>query len=247
MATTATSSGRRSVVALWAALLATAALAWAVTVDLSSGMAGMAHYDVMRPPRFGMLLAMWSVMMPAMMLPSVAPVASAYLRTLAARTTGAVRASRMAGFVVGYLTVWTAFSVAAAGAQTGIGATGGEFPSLLRWTAPLGLLVAGLFQFSRLKDVCLRQCRTPMAFLLHVASFRGVTRDVRAGVYHGAYCVGCCLALMGVIVFLGSMSLLLMGVLTAVVLLEKTWRHGRALARGVGVALIALAPVTLWI
>lgn len=247
MDTTATFSGRRSIVALWAALLFLAALAWAWTVGLYSAMAGTSRAGMMMAPGFPVILAMWMVMMPAMMLPSVAPVATAYLRTLGTRTAGPVRVGRIAGFLFGYLLAWGVFSVLAAIAQAGLGRLGGEFPWILRWTPAIGLLLAGLFQFTRLKDACLRQCRTPFAFLLQVGSYRGTTRDLRAGVHHGSYCIGCCLGLMGLLVVLGSVTLLLMGVMTTVVVLEKTWPHGRTLARAVGVTFIALVPIVLWV
>jgi predicted metal-binding membrane protein len=100
---------------------------------------------------------------------------------------------------------------------------------------------AGAYQLTPLKDYCLRQCRSPIAFLLHTSSYRGPLRDVRVGIYHGVYCIGCCWGLMVVLTAVGLSNLAWMAVIAATILLEKTWSHGRAVSRIVGVALIVFA------
>jgi predicted metal-binding membrane protein len=103
------------------------------------------------------------------------------------------------------------------------------------------LVAAGIYQLTPLKDFCLRHCRSPVAFLLHVAGYKGRLRDLRVGVYHGLYCIGCCWGLMVVLIAVGVMNLAWMPVVAVTVLLEKSWSHGRALSRIVGVALIVFA------
>ena len=80
-----------------------------------------------------------------------------------------------------------------------------------------------------------------MAFLLHVSSYRGRFRDLRVGMYHGAYCTGCCWGLMVVLICVGVMNLVWMAAIAAAILLEKTWKHGRTFSKVVGVAIIIFA------
>ena len=105
-----------------------------------------------------------------------------------------------------------------------------------RWWAS-----AGVYQLTPLKDVCLRTCRSPLGMYLKYGSYRGSAVDFRVGLHHGMYCVGCCWALMVVLVGVGVMNLVAMVVLAAVILLEKLWRYGEAAARAVGVAFLVLA------
>ena len=94
-----------------------------------------------------------------------------------------------------------------------------------------------------MKDVCLRHCRSPLAQLLHYGSFKGIGRDLRVGVYHGAYCVGCCWAFMLVLVAVGVMNIAAMAALAATIFLEKLSRHGPIVAKVVAVGFIAIAAV----
>lgn len=103
------------------------------------------------------------------------------------------------------------------------------------------LITAGIYQLTPLKDFCLRHCRSPVAFLLHVSSYKGRLRDLRVGLYHGLYCIGCCWGLMVVLITVGVMNLAWMAVIAVTVLLEKSWSQGRALSRIVGAALIVFA------
>jgi len=98
-----------------------------------------------------------------------------------------------------------------------------------------------VYQLTRLKASCLSHCRSPIGLLLHVGNYRGRLRDVRAGIFHGGYCLGCCWALFAVLVAVGVMNLAWMAGLAAIVLLEKTWRHGEILRMAVGVALVVYA------
>ncbi|MBV9207001.1 MAG: DUF2182 domain-containing protein [Actinobacteria bacterium] len=248
MATSASSPGRRSNPVLWAGLLVVAAFAWVLLIRQNPGMpASMAGPWLV----FGQFLLLWVVMMAAMMLPSVAPVASMYVTVLRSRRNGAA-AARVAALVAGYLLAWTAFGVAAFGLSRALGKLApmgmGMAPSRLAvWSAAVILVVAGLYQFTPLKAVCLRHCRSPLGFLLHFGSYSGRLRDVRVGVYHGGYCVGCCWSLMLVLVAVGVMNMAWMAALTAVVFVEKVWRFGKAFGYAVGGAMILTGLLLPWL
>ena len=219
------------------ALVAAALVAWTLTYAWASGMptgpgamgAGLVEF-----------LALWAVMMTAMMLPSLAPVTDAYMRTLAREPSPRVRAMRTAGLVLGYLLAWTAYGVAAYALARAAGVLAEDHADAARWVAAGTLVVAGVYQLTPLKDVCLRHCRSPVGFLLHFSGLRGRFKDFRVGFLHGGVCVGCCWGLMLVLVAMGVMNLLWMVLVAGVVILEKTWRHGPRVALAVGVALIAL-------
>jgi predicted metal-binding membrane protein len=200
---------------------------------------------------FGEFLLLWVVMMAAMMLPSVAPVASMYLTVLRNRRNGAA-AGHVIGLVAGYLLAWTGFGVVAFAISRALGklAPMGTTmaPSRLAvWSAAVALAVAGAYQFTPLKARCLRHCRSPLGFLLHFGSYTGRLRDVRIGVYHGGYCVGCCWSLMLVLVAIGVMNMAWMVGLTAVVFLEKVWRSGQAFGYAVGFALLIAGMLLPWL
>jgi predicted metal-binding membrane protein len=195
---------------------------------------------------FGGFIAFWTAMMAAMMLPSVAPVGSVYLRTIRHRTTGALRALRVASLVAGYLGAWALFGALAFAAAWGAGRLASDAPGVAPWVAAAVLAAGGIYQLTPLKDRCLSHCRSPLGFLLHFGNYRGRLRDARTGFYHGGYCVGCCWGLMVVLIAVGVMNLAWMAGLAAVIFLEKTWRHGKVLALVVGVALVVYACFVPW-
>jgi predicted metal-binding membrane protein len=164
-------------------------------------------------------LALWTAMMVAMMLPSAAPLVLLYRQS----ATGL----RTAALTSGYLLVWAAIGLAAyAYMQSTI--------MLPAW-AVLG--AAGLYQVTPLKAACLRRCRTPADFLI----LRWGRSPLTLGLEHGAWCAGCCWALMVVLVVAGSMGLGWVVALAALVLLEKLAPHGDLIARTTGLVLIVLA------
>jgi predicted metal-binding membrane protein len=224
--------------AVWGALLAAAAVAWTVTVRDALAMGN-------GPGTMGRGLAgfvvVWTAMMAAMMLPSVAPVGSMYLETLRDGSAGAIRALRVGGLVVGYVGVWAAFGVAGYVAAWGGGRLAAEHPRAAPWVGAAVLAGAGLYQLTPLKERCLSHCRSPLGFLLQFGGYSGRLRDLRVGVYHGGYCGGCCWGLMAVLVAVGFMNLAWMAGLAAVVFLEKTWRYGKELGVAFGLALAVLA------
>jgi len=223
---------------VWAALLAGAALAWAVTVRGAMEMGN-------GPGTMGRGLAgfmlLWIGMMAAMMLPSVAPVGSLYLRSVRSRSTGALGALRVGGVLLGYLGVWAMFGIAAFGVAWTGGWLATQAPSAAPWVGAGALAGAGLYQLTPLKERCLRHCRSPLGFLLHFGGYSGKLRDVRVGLYHGGYCVGCCWALFIVLIAVGVMNLAWMAGLAAVIFLEKTWRFGKPLGIAFGIALLVVA------
>lgn len=217
-------------------LLIAAAGAWAGTVAIARGMAGMTGTMGLG---LAVFVPMWTLMMAAMMLPSVTPVAALYARAVQ-------RPARIAGLVAGYLAVWAAVGLPAYGLAWLTGWLAGRHPGGAHAAAVAVFAVCGAYQLSSLKDRCLAHCRSPLALFLHYGSYRGSLRDLRAGAHHGAYCLGCCWALMVILVAVGVMNVAAMVALAALVLVEKTWSRGAAAGRLAGAAALALAVATIW-
>jgi predicted metal-binding membrane protein len=193
---------------------------------------------------FALFLAAWQAMIAAMMLPSSLPL----IRLFAVASARApARGRAMAAFLGGYSIVWTAFgAVAFAGDAV--------LHRLLDQTAELrahqGVIVAALLalagavQFTPLKDRCLTQCRHPGAFLIRHYR-RGTGSAFTIGGRHGLFCLGCCWALMLVMFVAGAASLIWMAALTALMVYEKTARHGNHTVPLAGIALLAWATLVL--
>jgi predicted metal-binding membrane protein len=222
----------------WGALVLLAIIGWIVTVQQAQGMGIGPGPMGLAPPAF---IFLWVVMMAAMMFPSVAPIAIMWSRTIVARSTGARRAWRIGSFVCGYLIAWAGFGVIAYLALVATEWLVEESPDVAHWLGVAIFVVAGVYQLTPLKDACLRHCRTPMASLLHYANFKGAARDLRVGLHHGVYCVGCCWGLMLVLVAVGVMNVPAMIALAVVIFLEKLWSRGWVLTRVVAVVFIAIA------
>jgi predicted metal-binding membrane protein len=192
---------------LLAALAAATVLCWAYLVRHAGMMTAME-----RTPRdaadFAMILAMWVVMMAAMMLPSVAPtllVHGAVSRQLAPRQAR----RRSAAFLAGYILAWGTYSVAAAGLQVWLERLALLSPTLVDASPLIGGLIvtaAGVYQLTPAKEVCLRHCRTPLQFVAERWE-PGVAGALRMGLWHGTYCVGCCGVLMALLFVVGVMNL----------------------------------------
>jgi predicted metal-binding membrane protein len=204
-------------------------------VASGAGMGGM-------EPPFGALVLMWWLMMVAMMLPSAAPAILLYARVREQRGAGAAVVQPWT-FGIGYIAVWLAFSIAAAGVQRVVA---GPAMTLDRVFGGALLIVAGLYQLSPLKSACLRQCRSPVEFLSR--HWRpGVSGAVRLGVLHGAYCVGCCWMLMALLFVGGVMNFAWIAALTLIVGIEKLAPRGDLVGRAAGVALIGWGAVRLFV
>ncbi len=212
----------------------------------SSGMAGMAEAGWSWAGFITFLLA-WAVMMAAMMFPAAAPMLLLFQKINAQRQAKSGAFVPTWVFGGGYLLIWTA-----AGAITWVLvrlgnelATSLDAGSRTTW-APIALGatlgVAGLYQLTPLKRVCLDHCRTPLGFVTQ--HWRdGYPGALRMGLVHGGYCLGCCWALFAVLVAAGVMSLAWMALLTLVIFAEKVLPLGRHASIGVGVAFLALGII----
>lgn len=230
--------------------------AWIYTIDASLVMASgmpmpggwtmsmtwmaMGHQSVVS--HAWMFLVMWSVMMVAMMLPSVMPAVLLHRGLLQSRVSrGELPGGSHWLLLAGYFAVWLAFGgvayaigmTIAAAAMRSVGVS-----LLVPVATGLALVSAGLYQLTAWKQMCLRHCRSPYEFLMR-HQIHGRADSWRLGVHHGAYCTACCWGLMVIQLALGIMSVPLMAAVAVVILLEKRWRHGEALARVVGAATVA--------
>jgi predicted metal-binding membrane protein len=196
-----------------------------------------------RAMEFAFVFAMWSVMMVGMMAPSAAPMILMYARLGRQTETQGTPLAATVCFGAGYFLVWAAFSVLAALVQWAL-----QRAALLDFTMAstsnvlggLLLVAAGSYQWTHLKDVCLTQCQTPFAFLMRQGGFRrDALGSLMLGVRHGAYCVGCCWALMALLLVGGVMNVLWIVLLALFILLEKVAPFGRQIALVAGVVLVA--------
>lgn len=192
-------------------------------------------------PRF---LLLWVPMMAAMMVPSTAPTAILWTRTIGSSTM--VRTSRMGAFLGGYLVAWAGFGIAAWLLVIVGRHLVGLSPRAGMWMGVVLFAGAGLYQLSELKQSCLRKCRSPFGRVVLFSGWSGTTRDLRAGLHEGGLCVACCWGLMVVMVALGTMNVAVMVGLGVITALEKLWRHGPRLAKVVGAVFLALALVAIF-
>jgi predicted metal-binding membrane protein len=230
-------------------LVVAIAAAWTLAIVVqASGNSQALHHDWLISGELpialsiGLFLVAWQVHLAAMMLPSSLPMIALFSQASAGQpSSGRARAA----FLGGCASVWTVFGAVA---FVGDIALHGlvhrwEWLGSHRWLITGSVLaVAGLFQFSDVKDRCLQQCRHPGAFMLRHYE-RGVGGAFRMGKRHGLFCLGCCWALMLLMFSVGVANLLWMAPLAVVMYLEKTSAKGAELTRAVGLVLIALAGV----
>jgi predicted metal-binding membrane protein len=192
----------------------------------------------------GLFLVAWQVMVAATMLPSSLPLIRLFTVASARQDRhGAV----LAAFLGGYVLVWTSFGVLALAGDLALHQLVHRMPWLgaRPWLPAAGALaLAGAFQFSALKDRCLDVCRHPGVYLLHHYR-RGVGKAFRLGRGHGLFCLGCCWALMLLMLAVGMANLAWMAVLAGLMAYEKAGRHGRRLAPAAGLVLLVLAVLVL--
>jgi predicted metal-binding membrane protein len=235
--------------ALVAVLLVLAVVAWLVTDQRMAGMDAGPGTDL---GRLGFYVSVWVVMMAAMMFPSVAPMVVVYARIQRSRREQGKAGSGPASvglFVGGYLAVWSVFGLVAYGVFE-LGRT--LSTDALAWDAA-GPYIAGgvvfaaaVYQLTAVKDICLRKCRSPLAFVL--GHWRpGYSAALRMGGVHGAWCVGCCWALMAALFALGVMSLAWMAFVAALIAVEKLLPWKAVANRGVAVALAVLAVAVAFV
>ena len=217
-----------------------------------SGMAMEAEPRIWGLPIWTLMIAMWWIMMVAMMSPSAAPTVLLYARVHRHALTQGQIQDKLAPtgvFVAGYLLVWLGFSVVAAGLhwllerEAFVSTT---MSSQSRWLSGIVLIAAGLYQFSPLKNACLSHCRAPTAFLS--SHWRPhALGALRLGALHGAFCVGCCWMLMALLFVGGVMNLVWIAALAILVLVEKVFPAGQWVGRAAGIALIVWGSATLFI
>jgi predicted metal-binding membrane protein len=219
-----------------------AAVAWLDLWRRARGVMDMAmpEMEPWSPAELGAMLVMWVAMMVAMMLPSALPMILLFAGTQRER---ARRPAAVAAFTAGYVVVWGGFSVAAVVLQALLQERMLVSSTLATTSAPLGagiLALAGIYQLTPLKQACLVRCRSPLGFLL--ARWRdGLGGALAMGLRHGAFCLGCCWALMALLFVGGVMNLAWVAVLTVFVLAEEIAARGPWLSRASGVVLLAWA------
>jgi predicted metal-binding membrane protein len=228
-------------------LIAVIALSWLYLARMNmprngGGIICMATPGMAGAPleQFTAAFLIWTVMMVAMMLPTAVPAIDVFGSFARKRMSAIGSTPATSLFVLGYVAVWTVYSVFAAAGQVALSRASLLAPALQSTSVVLSvalLLLAGTFQFTSFKDACLTQCRSPFPFFL--AKWRdGDLAAFVLGMQHGSYCVGCCWALMGLMFVFGAMNLLWMGALSLFMLGEKIAPASWHLNRSAGVVLI---------
>ena len=252
---------RRDRVVVILALALLTALAWRYLLLLSADMSmgGMDMGDFRMIPsgmglmvpahtpwqamEFGFVFVMWTVMMVSMMTPSATPMILMYARAgRHAKAQGTPLAATV-WFTASYFLVWIAFALLATMVQWALECTALLDSWMTSTSNVLGgvvFLAVGSYQWTRLKDVCLAQCQKPFAFLMRQGGCRlDAPGSLMLGLRHGAYCVGCCWALMALLFVGGVMNVLWIVLLALLILFEKVTSFGRLIAHLAGLVLIA--------
>ena len=226
-------------IATYAGLLLVTVVAWVALLRSPMGADDMAGMQMVMTPTVvdaAAYVGAWGVMMAAMMLPSALPMIGLYAATQSSVASRRARAAAIVGFAATYLTLWAASGLPIYFASLALMAVR---PTALAYITASVLIGAGLFQASPLKQVCLRHCRSPLGFLMGHwrAGWRG---GLAMGWAHACYCLGCCWALMVVLVVAGAMGLPWVLLIACVVAAEKLLPGGEWIARATGVALVLL-------
>jgi predicted metal-binding membrane protein len=225
--------------ALIGLLFALAAITWWSTADRMRGMDEGPGTDL---GALGWFIGVWVVMMAAMMFPSVWPTVALYSRMAKRRSSVAPLV-----FTSGYLLTWAgagllAFGISEAGTEVLSGKV--SWNGAGRWIAGSVLVVAAVYELTPLKNVCLTKCRSPLGFL--IGSWRdGLSGALAMGTRHGAWCVGCCWALMASLFALGVMSIAWMAFVAGLIAAEKTLPWGRAVTYGAAAILVVLGVLLI--
>ena len=230
----------------WAYLLWTA-----FAMDMDS-MASMNASEVLAikpwsPGQWIMMFLMWAIMMVGMMVPSMMPMTLIHAQIARKAAGQGTVLAPTAVFVGGYLVIWTIFSAAATVAQWGLDQAALLSPMMVATSPALGaglLIAAGVYQMTPYKDACLKHCRSPVHFIADHWR-EGTFGAFRMGLEHGAFCLGCCWALMLLLFFGGVMNLLWIAGITLFVLLEKVLPVGARGGRWAGAAMIIAGALVL--
>jgi predicted metal-binding membrane protein len=237
---TANGRDRATILAVLAGLTG---ISWLYLVDLAADMGGGmsgamgASLSSWSAYHFLLMFVMWWVMMIGMMAPSAAPMILTFATINRRRRERDQPFVPTALFAAGYLAAWGAFSIVAVVLQWGLEEAALLSPMMVL-TSPLlgGLLfvAAGIYQWTPLKHACLKNCRSPLSFI--ITRWRDGRRGaLLMGVEHGAYCLGCCWFIMALLFVGGVMNLLWVAFIAAVVFVEKLFPAGERVARTAGV------------
>ena len=239
---------KRDRVIVMTSLVVLAAAAWGYTGYLAWKMEDMDMGMEMSMPQMQtwtlvdlvLLFVMWTVMMVAMMVPSAAPMVLMFANVQRQRQKQQRPFVPTSIFLLGYLIVWTAFSLIATLAQWGLHSAALLSPMMISTSSLFGgvlLMIAGLFQWTPLKHTCLKHCRSPLGFF--TAEWREGTRGALVmGLKHGSYCTGCCWALMALLFVAGVMNLFWVAIIAVFVLIEKIIPKGHWVSKASGLVLI---------
>lgn len=226
-------------------LLVLTAASWAFMIELGD------RHTHSAAPTMGMsaalFLAVWVAMMIATMFPAVAPMVLMFARIGANKRTAGRSYTATWLFVSGYLLVWTALGVLAYVLALGAETVAAGFDVVSDNAARIGgvlIVVAGAYQFSGLKDRCLTECRSPLAFVMEHWQ-DGRAGAVRMGIHHGWLCAGCCWALMAVLFPIGMMNIAALAAVTAFVYAEKVLPGASVLRPAAGIALVLFGVAVL--
>lgn len=237
------------------ALLIAVVLCWAYLLagaGVMTGMTGDADEMAMSPSAWTlshalMMFLMWSIMMVAMMLPGAAPMLLLFATIAGARQTPARRMVVSGTFALGYISVWTAFSLAAVALQFALERAALLSPMMQATSTAMAgtvLVAAGIYQWTPLKHACLRHCRSPLDFVL-MHWREGLHGAYAMGLRHGMYCLGCCWMLMLLLFVGGVMNLAWIAGLALLVLVEKLVPAGHWVGRIIGAVLVTWGSVVL--
>ncbi len=243
---------RRDRLAILSGLLGISLLAWAYLIYMAAGMERMTADSLLRLRPWGtidfaLMFVMWAVMMVGMMVPTAIPMTMIYAAVARKAQGQGAPLAPAAIFVSGYVVVWTGFSLAATFCQWILDQAALLSPMMVTNSPALGALLligAGVYQMTPAKNACLRHCRAPAHFFAS-QWLPGRWGAFRLGLVHGAYCLGCCWILIGLLFVGGVMNLLWIGAITAFVLLEKVLPFGDLGGRLAGVAMIVLGLLVL--
>ena len=239
-------------------LLLVAALAWAYLISMALDMGGMEMTDdlnamgamgavagQMKPWTVAdgiLMFVMWAIMMLAMMLPSAAPMILIFARVNRYQRDKGNAFVPTIIFTGGYVIVWILFSIIATAAQWGLQYATLLSPAMVSTSVYLGgalFIAAGIYQWTPLKQACLKHCRSPLEFIMHYWR-PGTGGALRMGLEHGAFCLGCCWSVMALLFIGGVMNLIWVAVITIFVAVEKIFPQGPWIGRVAGCAMIAV-------
>ncbi|MEE8506285.1 MAG: DUF2182 domain-containing protein [Kiloniellales bacterium] len=229
-----------------------AAIAWVYLFVVAADMGDMGAMATMQvkpwvPLDFLLMFLMWTVMMVAMMVPGATPMILLFAAINRKQREKGHAVASTGTFAAGYLTVWAAFSLAATLLQWGLEQVALLSPMMVSTSPVLGgglLIAAGVYQWTPLKHACLKHCRSPLHFLAH-GWRKGSGGAFTMGLEHGAFCVGCCWFLMGLLFAGGVMNLLWVAAIAAFVLVEKVLPYGVLSGRLSGALLTGAGLIVL--